>query len=161
MNEAKLLESVKQMIQKEKEYAEELRRLSEKFRHPVLQALIMGIAMDSMKQSIFYEAAEKLLQEAQPMLTEEELDIILTGIEKHIETEAKMIDYMRRAAEETGDPRLKLILYAIHDDKVKHHKLLLDIQEKLVKREAFTEEDLWDAVWRDSPMAWIAGRLIL
>ena len=151
MNETRLLETVRQMVEKEKEYAEELRRLSEKFRHPVLQALIMGIVMDSLKHSIFYEAAEKLLREAQPMLTEEELDVILAGIKKHIETEAQMIKYTRRAAEETSDPRLKLILYAIHEDEVKHHKLLLDIQEKLAKRETFTEQDLWDAVWRDSP----------
>ena len=37
------------MSQKEKEYAQELRELSEKFKYPVLSALIKGIALDSEK----------------------------------------------------------------------------------------------------------------
>ncbi len=71
-----------EMSIKEKEYAEELRELANKFKHPVLQALILGIAQDSDKHSIFYKSVEELLSRVQPLLTEEELEVIKKGIRK-------------------------------------------------------------------------------
>ncbi len=49
MDKEKLIQLLKEMSRKEKEYAQELRDLSEKFNHPVLKALLEGIAMDSEK----------------------------------------------------------------------------------------------------------------
>lgn len=40
---------------------------------------------------------------------------------------------------------------AIYDDEQKHHKLLLDIKDKIAKRETLTEDVLWDLIWKDSP----------
>lgn len=151
MNSQEIAELLKNMSEKEKKYAEELNNLSEKFRHPVLQALIRGIAKDSEKHSIFYAALAKLVGDIQPMITEEELRIIKEGLEKHIETEAEMIEFTRRLAGETSDPRQKLIFLAIYEDEVKHHKILLDIHRNIAEKEAFTEEQLWDSVWKDSP----------
>ena len=151
MNKQELASLLKTMSEKEKKYAEELENLSERFRHPVLQALIKGIAKDSEKHSIFYAALAKLVGEIQPMITEEELRIIREGLEKHIETEANMIELTRRLAVETSDPRQKLVLQAIYEDEVKHHKILLDIHRNIVEKEAFTEEQVWDSVWKDSP----------
>ncbi len=139
------------MSLKEKEYAEELEELAGKIKHPVLQALIKGIASDSRKHSIFYSAVEELLSRVQPLLTEEELETLKKGIRKHIEMEAEMVEFTRKMAQETDDPRLKLIFAAIHDDELKHHKLLLDIEKRIAELETFTEEELWDAVWKDSP----------
>ncbi len=140
-----------EMAIQEKKYAEELRKLAEKIKHPVLEALIKGIASDSEKHSIFYSAVEELLSRVQPLLTEEELEEIKKGIRKHIEMEAKMVEFTRKMAQETDDPRLKLVFSAIHEDELKHHKLLLDIEKKIAELETFTEEDLWDAIWKDSP----------
>lgn len=151
MDKEKLIPLLKEMSQKEKEYAQELRELSEKFKHPVLSALIKGIALDSEKHSIFYESLVKLLSETQPFISEEELEIIKKGIRKHIEMEAEMIEFTRKLVKETTDPRQKMILAAIYEDEVKHHKVLVDIEKNVAEAETFTEEQLWDAVWRDSP----------
>ncbi len=70
MEREELLEKAKEMVEAEKKYAEELRELSKKFRHPVLQALILGIASDSEKHSVFYNAIVELLTHTQPLLTE-------------------------------------------------------------------------------------------
>ena len=75
MNKQELASLLKTMSEKEKKYAEELENLSERFRHPVLQALIKGIAKDSEKHSIFYATLAKLVGEIQPMITEKELRI--------------------------------------------------------------------------------------
>ncbi|ADI32492.1 hypothetical protein [Staphylothermus hellenicus] len=144
-------EKAREMSELEKKYAEELRELATKFKHPVLQALILGIAQDSDKHSIFYRSIYELLSRTQPLLTEEELAIIKEGIRKHIETEAEMVELTEKLARESEDPRMKLIFEAIHEDEVKHHKLLILIQEKIAERETFTEKDLWDAIWKDSP----------
>lgn len=85
------------------------------------------------------------------MITEEELRIIKGGLEKHIETEAEMIEFTRRLTGETSDPRQKLILQAIYEEEIKHHKILPDIHRNIAEKEAFTEEQLWDSVWKDSP----------
>lgn len=151
MKVEELRKLVHEMSIREKKYAEELRELADKFKHPVLQALIMGIAQDSDKHSIFYKSVEELLSRVQPLLTEEELEIIKKGIRKHIEMEAEMVEFTRKLAQETDDPRLKLVFSAIHADELKHHKLLLDIEKQIAERETFTEEELWDAIWKDSP----------
>ncbi|MCD6300954.1 MAG: ferritin-like domain-containing protein [Staphylothermus sp.] len=151
MNKDKLISLLREMSQKEKEYAKELKELTEKFKHPVLSALIKGIAIDSEKHSMFYESLAELLSETQPFLSEEELEIIKKGIKKHIDLEAEMIEFTHKLIEETQDPREKMILSAIYEDEVKHHKLLLSIQKHIAEKETFTEELLWDAVWKDSP----------
>lgn len=146
-----LREKMKEMNKIEKKYAEELRELASRFRHPVLQALIYGIAWDSDKHSIFYKAVYELLSRTQPLLTEEELAVIKEGIKKHIEMEAEMIKLTEKLARESDDPRMKLIFEAIHEDEIKHHRLLVLIRDKIAEKETFTEEDLWDAIWKDSP----------
>ncbi|MCE4606340.1 MAG: ferritin-like domain-containing protein [Desulfurococcales archaeon] len=145
------MNKILEMVDEEKRYAEELEKLSESFRHPVLQGLIKGISMDSRKHSILYAAIADLLRETQPGLSEEELEIIEESIEKHIEMEAEMVRLTSQWSEEVDDPRLKLLLKAIHEDEIKHHKILLDIKDKLARRETITEADIWDAIWKDSP----------
>ena len=84
-----ILETARNMVDEEKHYALELKELASKFRHPVLQALILGIALDSEKHSLFYNSIVKLWSKRTPVLTEEELRIIREGIRKHIEMENK------------------------------------------------------------------------
>ena len=146
-----ILEKARRMVDEELRYAEELEKLSGEFRHPVLQALIRGIAMDSRKHSVFYAAIVDLIEKTQPFLSDEEYKRIAEGIEKHIEMEAEMVRLTKELADKTEDPRIKMLLLAIHRDEVHHHKLLVDLREKLAKKEVFGEEELWEAVWKDSP----------
>ncbi|RLE72939.1 MAG: ferritin-like domain-containing protein [Thermoprotei archaeon] len=138
-------------IGKELEHVKKLKETAERLRHPVLKALLEGIAKDSEKHSLFYQAIVDFLNRVSPMLTEEELESLKASIEKHLEIEAKMIQLTKEWSEKVEDPRLKMILWAIHEDEVKHHILLEDIRDKIAKRETFTEDNFWDAVWKDSP----------
>ena len=146
-----ILKIARRMIDEEKHYALELKELANKFRHPVLQALILGIALDSEKHSIFYSSIVKLWSENIPVLTEEELNIIREGIRKHIEMESRMIRLTKELADKSADPRLRMILMAIHDDELRHHSVLVDLLKNVAERETYSEEELWDAVWKDSP----------
>ena len=45
----------------------------------------------------------------------------------------------------------KLLLNAILEDEKRHHGLLKQILEVLVKGETITEADWWDILWKDVP----------
>ncbi|WP_440060095.1 ferritin-like domain-containing protein [Thermogladius sp. 4427co] len=135
----------------EKQYAEELKSLTARFKHPLLKALIEGIAEDSLKHSIMYKALATLYKGGLPLLTDQELEYIKIGVLKHIQMEAEMIEASKRLLEETDKPYAKLILSSILEDEKKHHTLLLDVYNKIAVKEKFGEEEYWDAVWKDSP----------
>jgi rubrerythrin len=140
-----------EFIQLEKKYAEELKNLAEATKHPALRTLFLGIAQDSIKHSMMYEAILQLTSQIQPFITLEELKNIATTISKHIETELKMLEEARKLLSTSQDPRIKLLVAAIADDEAKHHALLLAIKKNIAEEEAFTEEIYWDLVWKDSP----------
>ena len=114
-----VLETARNMVDEEKRYALELKELANKFRHPVLQALILVISLDSEERNLFYDSIVKLWSERTPVLIEEELRIIREGIRKHIEMENRMIRLAKELAEKAADPRLKMILTAIYYDELK------------------------------------------
>ncbi len=146
------LSSIAQVAaEKELEHAEELRETAKKTKHLVLKALLEGIAKDSEKHSLLYKAIFDFLNKTSTMLSEEELETLETSIERHIKVESEMIQLAREWSEKVESPKLKMILVAILEDEIKHHKLLRNILDKIARRETFTEEDFWDAVWRDSP----------
>ena len=140
-----------EFIQLEKKYAEELKNLAEATKHPVLRTLFLGIAQDSLKHSMMYEAILQLTSQIQPFISLEELKNLATTISKHIETELKMLEEARKLLSTSQDPRIKLLVAAIADDEAKHHALLLTIKKNIAEEEAFTEEIYWNLVWKDSP----------
>ena len=140
-----------EFIQLEKKYAEELKNLAEATKHPVLRTLFLGIAQDSIKHSMMYEAILQLTSQIQPFIALEELKNIATAISKHIETELKMLEEARKLLSTSQDPRIKLLVAAIANDEAKHHALLLAIKENIAEEEALTEQVYWELVWKDSP----------
>jgi rubrerythrin len=140
-----------EFIQLEKKYAEDLKNLAEATKHPVLRTLFLGIAQDSLKHSMMYEAILQLTSQIQPFITLEELKDIATTISKHIETELEMLEEARKLLSTSRDPRIKLLVAAIADDEAKHHALLLAIKKNIGEEEALTEQVYWDLVWKDSP----------
>ncbi len=150
-----LLEIAERMVEEEKKYAAELEEVSKKIKHPVLEVLLKSIALDSKKHSSMYEAIVKLLRETQPALSENELKVIAEAVKKHIETESRMIELTRKLLEDVKDSKIKLIVAAIHEDEVKHHKILVDIKKNIAEKEIVSEQELWDALWKDSP--WHGG----
>ncbi len=135
----------------EKQYAEELRKLGESIKHPVLKTLFLSIAKDSEKHSLMYEAIHQVLTQTQPFISEEELKRIAQEIQKHIETEAKMLEEAEKILSSSQDPRIKLLASAIVEDEAKHHALLQSIKKRIAEEETLSEKILWDMIWKDSP----------
>lgn len=139
------------MVRMEKMHAERLRVLAEKVKHPVMRALLLGIAGDSEKHALFYQAVIELISRYQPTLSQEEFKAMVEEIAVHIETERRMMEITRELLEKVGDSRVKLLIAAVHDDELKHHGVLLSIRDNIGSEYVVGEEDVWNAVWRDSP----------
>jgi len=148
-----LASTLRRLIEAERRYSEELRRLAESIGYTtVLAAVIDAVASDSEKHARLYEALARIaVGEHQPKLWEEDLRVIGEVIDRHIETERRMIEEARKLLESIAEARMRLILSAIHEDEVRHHKVLVDIRDKIARARVLTEDEFWDAVWRDSP----------
>ncbi len=73
------------------------------------------------------------------------------GIEKHIKVGSYMLAVTENLLGQIDDPRFKLVLKAIYDDEERHHKLLIDLKDKIAYKEKYGEERFWEAIWKDSP----------
>lgn len=146
-----IVDFARELVKIENTYADELRNLASIIEHPVLRALFLSIAKDSEKHALMYEAVISVLTKTQPFISENDLKTIKNVIKKHIETEVKMLEKARQILESIDNPQVKLIAAAIVDDEGRHHRLLVNIQDKIAEIETLTENILWEMIWRDSP----------
>ncbi|MEM0024554.1 MAG: hypothetical protein QXJ38_04210 [Thermofilaceae archaeon] len=148
-----LVRTLRRLAEAEKSYANELRELAKSVeRIAPLSAIIEAVASDSDKHASIYEALLKIATGAsQPRLAGEELELIANVIDRHIQTELKMIEESKKLLNEARDARMQLLLAAIYEDEVKHHKVLTDIKDKIARFRVLTDEEFWEQVWKDSP----------
>jgi rubrerythrin len=84
-------------------------------------------------------------------LTQENLDEQKRLVERHIELEAELIEKISNTLPTVENKKVKLLLNAILVDEKRHHELLKEILEILVKGETITESDWWDVLWKNVP----------
>ncbi|MEM0314416.1 MAG: ferritin-like domain-containing protein, partial [Candidatus Bathyarchaeia archaeon] len=84
-------------------------------------------------------------------LTQEQLDMQKSLIEKHIRIEAELIGRISAELTHVENEKVKLLLTAILEDEKRHHRLLKDILEILVHGETITEDDWWEILWKNVP----------
>ena len=148
---SELVKHLELLVEMELRHASELRQLSERIKHPVLRSLFSAIASDSLKHSQVYKAVIELMTGVQPLLSQEELRYIGETIEEHIRTESAMIEETKRLLAQVEDPRVRILVAAVHSDELTHHGVLLSIERNIARKELLTEDEFWALVWRDSP----------
>ncbi|MBT7913847.1 hypothetical protein HN588_08075, partial [Candidatus Bathyarchaeota archaeon] len=87
-------------------------------------------------------------------LNEEQLNIQKNVVNDHIKMEEAVIKELEKMLPSVTNEKVELLLKAILHDEVRHHKLLKTLYEILIRGEAVTEGDWWDAVWGDVPGLW-------
>ncbi|MEM3386879.1 MAG: ferritin family protein [Nitrososphaerales archaeon] len=116
----------------------------------MVKEILNGVALDSKEHAGFYRAIKTLLTEESSPLIEDEYMKMENIIRTHIQVE----DRMKRAAAEllakVEDSRVKHLLKEILQDEIRHHKLMQNLLESIVKR-TIMEEDVWDMIWKDVP----------
>ncbi len=143
--------SFENMSKLEKEYSKKLAESAKDVKNPVVKVVMTAVAQDSLKHSMIYDAMTELLKGERPLIGEVELDRIASEIEYHIRTEEQMIRYLKETLERGVENKaIKFLLETLLRDELYHHALLKKVLEMIVRREAFTESDLWDLVWKEA-----------
>lgn len=135
----------------EREYSKRLANSAKNVKNLVVRIVMNAVAQDSLKHSMMYEAMTELLKEERPMISEDELNTIASEIEYHIKTEEDMIKYLKEVLEKgVKNKAVRFFLEVLLRDELYHHALLKQVHEMIIRRETFTESDLWELIWKEA-----------
>jgi rubrerythrin len=146
-----LIGFLKSQIVIENKIVDSLNRSLVEIGNPTVRGVLKGISLDSVKHAEMYTSAVTLLTTVSKALTQENLDKQKALVEKHIQLEAELIQKISKMLPNVKDKKVSLLLKAILADEKRHHGLLKQILEILVKGETITEADWWDMLWKDVP----------
>jgi len=146
-----LVKFLKDQIKVENKIVESLNKSLPDLGNPTVKGVLKGISLDSVKHAEMYASAVTLLTSVSKALAQEHLDKQKNLVEKHIQMEAELIEKIGKMLPNVKDKKVKLLLNAILSDEKRHHALLKEVLEILVKGETITEADWWDILWKDVP----------
>ena len=146
-----LVSFLKEQIKIENRIVESINGALGDIGNPSVKGVLKGISLDSVKHAEMYAAAVTLLTSVSKALSQEQLDKQRELVEKHIRMEAELIKRIGKITPDIENEKVKLLLNAILLDEKRHHKLLKEVLEILVRGETITEEDWWDVLWKNVP----------
>jgi rubrerythrin len=146
-----LLDFIKRQIDVENEIVDSLNEALKSIKNPSVRGVLKGISLDSLKHAEMYDAALKLLTTTQQALSQEHLDKQRNLVERHIHIEAELIKKISDTLPTVENEKVKLLLNAILADEKRHHELLKEVLEIIVRGETITEDDWWDILWKNVP----------
>jgi rubrerythrin len=146
-----LVEFLKEQVKVENKIVDALNKSLPEIDNPTVKGVLKGVSLDSVKHAEMYASAVRLMTTVSKALTQENLDKQKDLVERHIQMEADLIKKISKVLPTVKDKKVKLLLSAILEDEKRHHGLLKQILEILVKGETITEADWWDIIWKDVP----------
>ena len=146
-----LLKFIEKQITIEKEIVNSLNEAVKDMGNQPVKGVLKGISLDSVKHAEMYDSALTLLTTVPQALSQEQLDKQRSLVEKHISIEAELIKKISDVLPEVENNKVKLLLTAILADEKRHHELLKQVLEILVRGETITKEDWWDILWKNVP----------
>jgi len=72
-------------------------------------------------------------------------------VEKHIQIEAELIKKLEKELPTIENKKVAFLLNSILMDERRHHALLKEVLEIIVRAETITEEDWWKMLWEEVP----------
>jgi rubrerythrin len=146
-----LITFLKEQIRIEHKIVESLNSALKEIGNPTVKGVLKGISLDSVKHAEMYAAAVNLLTSVSQALTQEHLDKQRELVKEHIRIETELIERIGEMIPSIENEKVRLLLNAILLDEKRHHKLLKEVLEILVRGETITEEDWWDVLWKNVP----------
>lgn len=150
MSDDELVEFFKDQIKLEHHIVESITTSLRTVKNPIVKEVLRAIAFDSQKHAGIYNAALAITT-VTPALTDQEYRELKGIAEAHIVDEEKAISSLDEMTPRIDDAKIRFLLEAIVADERKHHELLNRIMELVVKKEAITEEDWWEILWKNAP----------
>ncbi len=152
MSVEELIDYFRKESKREIEYSKRLEETVSKSKNLMLKAVMKAVSLDSMKHSHLYEALAEMLENPS-LITEEENQVVIDEIKRHIEEEREAVEELERLLKDkriTENPPAKFIVEMMLRDERFHHALLLRLYEAVVEKHTLKEKDLWDMIWKDA-----------
>jgi ribonucleotide reductase beta subunit family protein with ferritin-like domain len=150
MSDDELVKFFKDQIKLEHHIVESITTSLRAVKNPIVKEVLRAIAFDSQKHAGIYNAALSITT-ITPALTDKEYRELKNIAEAHIVDEEKAISSLDEMMPRIEDAKIRFLLEAIVADERKHHELLNKIMELVVRKEAITEEDWWEILWKNVP----------
>jgi rubrerythrin len=150
MSEDEMIAFFKDQIKLEHHIIESITSSLKTVRNPIVKQVLRAISFDSQKHAGIYNAAIAI-STVTPALTDAEYREIKKVTEKHIVDEETAITALEKIMPQIDNPKIKFLLESIVADERKHHELLKKVMDLVVKKEAITEEDWWEILWKNVP----------
>jgi rubrerythrin len=147
----KLLEFMQKQIANENAIVRSVTDGVKDIKNPPVKAVLRGIAMDSTKHAELYRSCMTLLTSTSVALSQENLDDQRDLVEKHIQMESDLIKKLEQEMPNIQNKKVLFLLNAILMDERRHHAMLKQVLEILVRGETITEDDWWKLIWEESP----------
>jgi rubrerythrin len=147
----KLVEFMKKQIRNENEIVQSVTNGLKSISNPPVKAVLKGISLDSTKHAELYASAITLLETVSQAMTQENLDQQRVLVEKHIKLEADLIKKLEDELPTIENKKVAFLLNSILMDERRHHTMLKQVLEIIVRGETITEEDWWKFLWEESP----------
>ena len=141
-------------ISLENKIVKSIKDSADKIDNEAVSTALLGISLDSKKHAMMYTSAISLMTTSSAALNQEQLDLQKKVVNDHIKMEEAVIKELEKMLPTVENEKVELLLKAILQDEERHHKLLKTLYEILIRGEAVTEGDWWDAVWGDVPGLW-------
>jgi len=150
----KLIKFLENQISLENKIVKSITDSADMIENEAVSTALRGISLDSTKHAMMYRSAISFMTTSSVALNQEQLDLQIKVVSDHIKMEEAVIKELETMLPAVTNEKVELLLRAILQDEVRHHKLLNTLFEILIRGEAVTEGDWWDAVWGDVPGLW-------
>ncbi len=150
----KLVKFLEKQITLENIIVKSITESAEKIDNEAVSTALQGISLDSKKHAMMYKSAISLMTTTSAALNDEQLDLQKKVVDDHIKMEEAVIKELDKMLPSVENEKVEILLKAILQDEKRHNKRLNTLYEILIRGEAVTEGDWWDAVWGDVPGLW-------
>ncbi|MDA8089586.1 MAG: hypothetical protein M0Z61_05125 [Nitrospiraceae bacterium] len=128
------LEIIRQWKKLEDETINNSETLMTKSDNPIVRMIMEMIKFDSQKHKVMQQLLIDGLTKEPLHLNPDELAPLAEEIKRHIEAESKSVDLASKALEQSELFVTRYILTLLLADEAKHHRLLGDLNEVMLKR---------------------------
>lgn len=146
----KMAEKFKNLSRVEDDYAVKLDAEVRGYGNEILRDIVGSVAVDSKKHSGLFKACAAITAGESLSLTEDEYNALVESLQKHEAVEGNMIKVVDDILAVTKDDRIRMMLNHIKSDEIRHHLLIRNLTNMVVKREIILEKDVWNQLFRDA-----------
>lgn len=157
MTDVKEIKTFEEMAKGEEKLAKEIDRLAGSVRSYGIKLLLEVMALDSRRHAKLYGTLADILEPGRRMISPADLGRIQEKIEYHIKEEAYHMNEVKRIADSTDNPKVKMILNIILKDEIRHHSIFQALKDEVIVKETLIEEDLWNRMY--DPSIWTQDQL--